>query len=282
MSIAGGDIGRSFGGDIIDADLVAGLFATAQSAGEAIMAIYARGFDVERKADASPVTAADRAAEDIILRDLASLAPGVPVIAEEAVSSGDMPAIGTRFFLVDPLDGTKEFINRSHEFTVNIALVEQRVPVFGLIYAPALGELYITLARQQAVSIKVTPGARVRLDQVEHAPLKTRTPPAAGMVASASRSHMNEDTLRFLASHDIRETARVGSSLKFCILAAGQADVYPRLGPTCEWDIAAGHAILAAAGGVVLCEDGAPLAYGKSAQNYLNPSFIAWGRKPAG
>ncbi len=266
---------------ILALDLANGLFQTAQIAGDAIMEIYARGFDVEQKADASPVTEADRVAENIILSDLARLAPGVPVIAEESVAAGRVPAIGDRFFLVDPLDGTKEFINRIREFTVNIAMVEHGVPVFGLMYAPALGELYITTGPQRAVAVKLKPGERLLLDRADHAALRTRTPPAAGMVALASRAHMNEATLGFLASHAINETERVGSSLKFCILAAGRADVYPRLGPTSQWDTAAGHAILLAAGGVVLREDGAPLTYGKTDQGYLNPSFIAWGRDPS-
>lgn len=265
----------------IDLDTLAGsLCETAQRAGQAIREVYAGGLDVRQKDDASPVTDADEAAETIILADLARVAPNVPVIAEEAVAAGEVPETGDLFFLVDPLDGTKEFVSGTGEFTVNIALVRGGVPRFGLILAPALGTLYVTLAPDRAITTEVGTGAVKPLDAVRHQPLHTRAPAVGRLVALASRSHMTEATERFLKTHRITETLQAGSSLKFCSIARGLADVYPRLGPTCEWDTAAGDAILRAAGGMVLTEDGAPLVYGKADQDYRNPGFVAWGRAP--
>jgi 3'(2'), 5'-bisphosphate nucleotidase len=265
----------------IDFDaLAAALTETAQRAGQAIREIYAGELDVREKADASPVTDADEAAEQIILGDLMHAAPGIPVIAEEAVAAGEVPETGDVFFLVDPLDGTKEFVSGSGEFTVNIALVKNGRPRFGLILTPALGALYITLAEDRAIKAQVGTGEVQPLDSVPHTPLRTRAPTPGQLVALASRSHMTPATERFLESHGVTETTQAGSSLKFCRIAEGLADVYPRLGPTCEWDTAAGDAILRAAGGVVLAEDGAPLAYGKAEDGYINPGFIAWGRAP--
>ena len=235
---------------------------------------------MRRKDDASPVTDADEAAEKIILADLARLAPNVPVIAEEAVAAGKVPRIGHQLFLVDPLDGTKEFIRGTGEFTVNIALVADGVPRLGVIYAPALGDIYLTLGPERAVKARVAPGEIAPLSEAAPEEMHTRAPVPGQLVAAASRSHMNETTRAFLDSRGITETRSAGSSLKFCTLAAGLADVYPRLGPTMEWDTAAGDAILRAAGGAVLAEDDAPLRYGKADTGYLNPGFIAWGRAP--
>jgi len=265
----------------IDFDALAtALCETAQRAGRAIREIYAGGLDVRQKDDASPVTDADEAAEKIILADLARLAPNVPVIAEEAVAAGKVPETGDLFFLVDPLDGTKEFVSGTGEFTVNIALVRGGLPRFGLILAPAVGELYVTLAADRTIKAQVGTGAVKPLDSVEHVPLQTRAPTPGQLVALASRSHMNEATERFLETHGISDTMQAGSSLKFCRIAEGLADVYPRLGPTCEWDTAAGDAILRAAGGVVLTEGAGLLTYGKADQDYRNPGFVAWGRQP--
>ncbi len=260
--------------------LAAPLAETAQRAGQAIRDIYAGGLEVRSKADASPVTDADQAAEKIILDELGRLAPELPVIAEEAVAAGKIPETGDLYFLVDPLDGTKEFVSGTGEFTVNIALVRDGVPRFGLILAPALGEIFLTLADNHAIKAEVgTDGVR-RLDAVTHKPLHTRALRPGALRAVASRSHMNAPTRRFLETYEITDTCSAGSSLKFCTIAAGEADVYPRLGPTCEWDTAAGDAILRAAGGVVLGEDGSPLRYGKADGGYLNPGFVAWGRPP--
>jgi len=265
----------------IDFDaLAAALCETAQRAGQRIREIYTSGLNVRAKADASPVTDADEAAERIILDGLARVAPGVPVVAEEAAASGNMPEPSETFFLVDPLDGTKEFVSGTGEFTVNIALVRGGLPRFGLILAPALGELFLTLSENRAIKAQIGTGAIKPLDAVAHTPVQTRMPTPGQLVALASRSHMNEATQLFLKAHAIADIRQAGSSLKFCRIAEGLADVYPRLGPTCEWDTAAGDAILRAAGGVVLAEQGAPLIYGKAEDSYRNPGFIAWGRPP--
>lgn len=261
-------------------NLACAICETALKAGEVIMRYYRCGVEVRRKPDASPVTDADHAAEELILEHLAKLAPATPVIAEESVAAGIVPAVGERFFLVDPLDGTKEYISRTGEFTVNIALVEGTVPVFGLIYAPALNRLFVTLGQHKAVSAAAEPGASCGLKCLPQTPLATRAAPPGGLVAAVSRFHINDATMAFLRAHGITRSESIGSSLKFCLLAEGRADVYPRLAPTSEWDTAAGHAILAAAGGVVLTEAGAPLSYGKAGTRYINPGFIAWGRPP--
>jgi 3'(2'), 5'-bisphosphate nucleotidase len=257
------------------------LFATAQRAGQVIRGIYAGGLEVRRKEDASPVTDADEAAEEIILADLARHAPGIPVIAEEAVTAGNIPETGDVFFLVDPLDGTKEFVRGTGEFTVNIALVRDGAPRFGLIHTPALGGMFVTLGQNHAVTANVGTDATVALADAALTTLQTREPIPGRLTGIASRSNMNAETQAFLDTHGVSETRSAGSSLKFCVIAAGEADVYPRLAPTSEWDTAAGDAILRAAGGVVLQQDGTPLRYGKAKDGYLNPGFIAWGRAPA-
>lgn len=257
------------------------LFETAQRAGQVIRDIYAGGLEVRRKEDASPVTDADEAAEEIILADLARHAPGIPVIAEEAVTAGRIPETGDVFFLVDPLDGTREFVRGTGEFTVNIALVRDGAPCFGIIHTPAVGGMFITLGESHAVRADVGTGKTLALADAALTKLRTRAPIPGRLTAVASRSSMNDETQAFLDRHGVSETRSAGSSLKFCVIAAGEADVYPRLAPTSEWDTAAGDAILRAAGGVVLREDGTPLNYGKRQEGYLNPGFIAWGRAPA-
>lgn len=270
------------GAFIYDKAFVGALIATAYRAGEAIMRVYETDFEVTFKADQSPVTVADLEAEAIILEDLAALAPSIPVIAEEKASSGHFPETGARFFLVDPLDGTKEFLNKRGDFTVNIALIEAGIPIFGLVYAPATEQLYVTLGRDEAVRAQIPRGAATPdLDAMIFTALRTREADQSSLIGMASRSHMTPETEGFLAAHGVRETKAIGSSLKFCLLAAGEADVYPRFGPTNEWDTAAGHAVLNAAGGCVLLTTGEPLFYGKCNANYLNPSFVAWGRAPS-
>jgi len=253
------------------------LIYSAQRAGGAIMAVYATDFAVRDKADSSPVTVADEAAEKIILQDLATLAPDIPVIAEESVAAGKVPAISTgaeRFFLVDPLDGTKEFISHRDEFTVNIALIENGEPVLGVVFAPARRELFwgdVRLAR--AGRLDADPdGTMPSLGTA----IRARVTPSQGLVAVASRSHRSPETDAFLANYPVAEFRSIGSSLKFCLLAAGQADLYPRLGTTMEWDTAAGQAVLTAAGGRVTTLDGAPFRYGKP--GFRNGNFVAWGR----
>jgi 3'(2'), 5'-bisphosphate nucleotidase len=235
----------------------------AREASEAILQVVRQGFDVETKRDASPVTEADRAAELIILAWLARVAPGVPVIAEEEVAAGRIPAHGDTYFLVDPLDGTKEFVRGGDDYTVNIGLIENEVPKLGVVCAPASGRLY-------AGSV----GAGAWLEDVSgKRPIRTRA--RGGCVtAVASKSHLNQATVDYLQEAvGTCSYVSIGSSLKFCILAEGEADIYSRASPTSEWDTAAGHAVLLAAGGLVDGPDGSPLRYGKRA--FLNRGFVA-------
>jgi 3'(2'), 5'-bisphosphate nucleotidase len=250
------------------------LIYSAQRAGGAIMAVYATDFAVSDKADSSPVTVADQAAEKIILADLAAIAPGVPVVAEESVAAGHVPVIADRFFLVDPLDGTREFVSRRDEFTVNIALVEAGQPVLGVVYAPARRELYWGDVRAgKAGHIDADPdGTMPSMGSA----IQARQAPAQGLTAVASRSHRTPETDAFLANYSVAEFLSIGSSLKFCLVAAGRADLYPRIGTTMEWDTAAGHAVLAAAGGSVTGLEGEPFSYGKP--GFRNGNFVARGR----
>ncbi|MBI1182604.1 MAG: 3'(2'),5'-bisphosphate nucleotidase CysQ [Alphaproteobacteria bacterium] len=247
--------------------------AIARDAGKAILAIYNTDFDVRRKEDASPVTEADEKAEAVILEGLARVAQGIPVVAEESVAAGHIPDIsGGRFWLVDPLDGTKEFVNRNGEFTVNIALVEDGEPVLGVVYAPATGRMFCGTG---ATARTATRGADGTFPAA--APIAARMAPADGLTVVASRSHRDYKTEEFLKDYPVKELKAAGSSLKLCLVAAGEADMYPRLGRTMEWDIAAGHAVLRAAGGSVTTVDGGPFRYGKP--GFENPFFIAWGRR---
>jgi 3'(2'), 5'-bisphosphate nucleotidase len=243
--------------------LIDELAIAAREAGEAILQIVRRGFEVEAKQDTSPVTAADRAAELVILAALARAAPGVPVIAEEQVAAGHIPAHDEIYFLVDPLDGTKEFIRGGDDYTVNIGLIERGVPRLGVVYAPATGRLHGGCV-----------GEGAWLEEGEgRVPIATR---ARGeeVTAVASKSHLNQATIDYLeAAVGTCGYVSIGSSLKFCILAEGQADIYPRAAPTSEWDTAAGHAVLLAAGGLVDGPDGEALRYGKRA--FLNRAFVA-------
>jgi 3'(2'), 5'-bisphosphate nucleotidase len=241
----------------------------ARSAGALIMRHYAGDVERRHKADKSPVTAADEEAEDLILRGLREAAPGIPVVAEESAAAGTLPDIsGGTFFLVDPLDGTKEFLNKNGEFTVNIALIEGTEPVAGVVYAPAVDRLFWG---NSDGAFEETRGGRKQI--------KTRPVPETGMIAIASRSHRDRLTDEYLAHYPIADLIAAGSSLKFCVIAAGEADLYPRHGSTMEWDTAAGHAVLKAAGGRVTRLDGkTPLTYGNAREKFLNPSFVAWGR----
>ena len=243
-------------------------------AGPAVMEVYGRGCYVRRKADASPVCEADERAEGIILEGLRRRLPGVAVVAEESASRGDTPAPCDRFILVDPLDGTREFLNHNGEFTLNIALVKEGVPVAGAVYAPAIARLWY--AGHHAFACEATPGAALPGRSVVR-PIHARPAPANGLVAIASRSHADPQTEAFLERLPIGERRCAGSSLKFCLLAQGEADVYPRFGPTMEWDTAAGEAVLRAAGGTVEGCDHRPFKYGKSKAQYRNGGFIAWG-----
>src|SRR5262245_53716922 len=261
--------------------LAEGLFDVVLAAARVEMSHFGPGVAVERKADLSPVTIADRAAEDIILHGLQRLAPGIPVIAEEAVSSGRLPATSDRFFLVDPLDGTKGFIKGKPEFTINIALIEQALPSFGIIYAPALADFYLTLGPGQAVNARLAPQTSARsLSEVQLQPIRGRVADPQALVALTSQSHPSRTTEAFLKRYRVVEQRALASSLKFGWLAKGAADLYPRTGETSEWDTAAGHALLVAAGGSVTTLAGGPLVYGKASCHYINPNFVAWGGEP--
>lgn len=246
----------------------------AEAAGDRILRIYETGCPVEEKADRSPVTIADREAEALILPSLARLLPGVPIVSEERMAAGDRPVVGARFWLVDPLDGTKEFVNHIGEFTVNIGLVEAGRPILGVVHIPVAGETFASAG----------PGTAVRRTRSgAERPVAARAPGADGLVVLVSRFHANERRLeaflkKRLAARGETVKARntAGGAIKFCLIAAGEADLYPRLGPTMEWDTAAGHAVLLAAGGAVETLDGAPLGYGKP--GFLNPDFVARGR----
>jgi 3'(2'), 5'-bisphosphate nucleotidase len=253
----------------------------AARAGAAIMRHYHEGTKVEIKADQSPVTQADKASEAIIIEALARLAPGVPVVSEE-IATDRTASLGRRFFLLDPLDGTKEFINKRSDFTINVALVEDGSPRFGLVYAPARSLLALTPEAGKAVAAELEPNASgADLAELACRPLRVRAPSADGLVAVVSRSHLDPATEAFLAKLKIASRSDAGSALKFLEVAQGEADVYPRFGPTMEWDTAAGHAVLIAAGGTVVDVDGNPLRYGKTESGLLNPSFIAWGQRVA-
>lgn len=248
----------------------------ALDAGKLVMDIYSTDFDVERKDDASPVTEADAKAEILILDGLKAAEPDLKVIAEESVSAGKIPEHGHRFALVDPLDGTREFINRNGQFTVNIGIIEHGKPVMGVVYAPALNRLFVADSPDSAWQADVKPGAPVPSEDARR-PLHIRKCPDAGVTAIASKSHRSPETDAFLKKFKVDEIISAGSSLKFCLLGAGEADLYPRMGRTMEWDTAAGQAVAEAAGAVVLTEDGAPLRYGKRERGYDNPHFIVYG-----
>ena len=255
-----------------DEDLLAVLRLIAERAGKVILAYYveAEEIEVREKADASPVTEADEAAEAFILRALATLTPEIPVVSEEAMETGPAPDVsGGLFWLVDPLDGTKEFLSHNGEFTVNIALVRDGEPVAGVVHAPALAMSWAG-AEPGSASFSQT-------DQPAM-PIEARPLPEDGAVVLASRRHgAIEELDRFLAGYDVKERLESGSSIKFCLVASGKADLYPRFGRTMEWDTAAGHAVLRAAGGsVVRADSGAALTYGKP--GFENPHFIARGK----
>lgn len=258
-------------------ELVEALLPSVLAAGAETMRYFRSGVQTETKADGSPVTLADQAAEKILLAGLAAAAPGVPVVAEEAMSAGEAPDLAASFFLVDPLDGTREFINGRDEFTINIGLITNGVPRFGIIYAPALSKLYLTLADDHAVAAPLDPDARsCSLSDLNTTQLRTRPSTGNPLTIVASRSHGSDALENWLTGVSVAGRANIGSSLKFCLVAAGDADIYPRFGPTMEWDTAAGHAIASAAGGSVTKTDGTPLLYGKREADFLNPNFIVW------
>ena len=248
--------------------LTDGLCLAVREAGAKIMEIYESDFEVRTKGDESPVTAADEAAEAIILEHLAALAPDIPVVAEESVAAGNIPDIsGGTYWLVDPLDGTKEFVSRNGEFTVNIGLIEDHRPVLGVVYAPVLDRLFFGSMTSGAFC-ENTPGNREKIE--------VRRPDEDGLVVVASRSHRDAATDDYLAQFTVKELTSAGSSLKFCLVAAGEADFYPRLGRTMEWDTAAAHGVLRAAGGSLTTLEGEEFLYGKP--DFANGFFVAKGK----
>jgi 3'(2'), 5'-bisphosphate nucleotidase len=256
------------------------IMAAAQRAGAAIMDIYGPDMNVRYKADSSPVTDADHASEDILLASLAALMPGVPVISEEQAAANNLPETGSTYFVVDPLDGTKEFLKLNGEFCINVGLVSGGKAIFGLLFGPAKADCFVTLAPGKAYRCEMHPAHNPPLTgSFDFNPL-TGEASDRPFTAIVSRSHLKPDTVAFLESHGNPGTLNMGSALKFGLLAAGAADVYPRHGPTNEWDTAAGQAILEAVGGCVTTLDGKPLLYGKKEQSFRNPHFIAWRRPP--
>ena len=255
-------------------DQISILLNLAVRSGEEILKIYSEPFEVLSKGDGSPVTIADEAAEKIILAGLSEAFPDIPVVAEESVEAGNLPSVVNRYFLVDPLDGTKEFLKKNGEFTVNIALIDQGRPVFGVVSAPALGEIFWG-GSEGAFKGRIDGG---KIADVE--PISVRQPPVEGLSVLASRSHLSEETTALIDRLNVAERVSVGSSLKLCWVAAGKADLYPRLAPTMQWDIAAGDAVVRAAGGcVVLADSGEAFVYRvperATKDDLRNPHFIA-------
>lgn len=242
---------------------------------------FKAGVEVTAKADDSPVTAADQEAEAIVLECLERVAPEIPIVAEERAAAGQLPPTQGRFFLVDALDGTRYFIRGKPEFSINIALIEAGRPVYGLIYVPPAQRLYVTGSDGFSYGARVPceGDALRRAEALQLKRLATRAPDRSNLLALTSRSSAGASG-EFLRALQVNESRSLGSSEKFCLIASGEGDVYARLGPTYEWDTAAGQAILEAAGGVVTLIDGTPLAYGKAGGGYLNPGFVAWGRTP--
>jgi 3'(2'), 5'-bisphosphate nucleotidase len=242
------------------------LVRIARAAGIVVMRHYEAGCDTRIKSDRSPVTDADEEAEILILAELRAAYPGVPVVAEEEAAAGRIVQVGSHFFLVDPVDGTKEFVKRGGEFTVNIGEIRDGVPVSGVVLAPAIGRLFVGALGEGAFELS---GDATK-------PIAARAPAADGLVAVSSRSHPDAKTDELLKTLPIKGNTNAGSSLKFCLVAAGEADIYPRAGQTMEWDTAAGHAVLVAAGGRMTTWEGAPFVYGKP--GFYNSAFIVRGK----
>jgi 3'(2'), 5'-bisphosphate nucleotidase len=248
----------------------------ASQAGAFIMSIYRGRPQITTKPDGSPVSDADIGAERLIRERLSQLLPDVPVLGEESFDPAHPPVVPELFVAVDPLDGTREFVNRSDEFTVNIALIAAGQPIVGCVYAPARNLIYV--AGASAFRAELEPGEVLPALDVLHA-IRTSAYPK-GLRAVASRSHLDPQSQAALEKLHVASTCTAGSSLKFCVIAQGDSDVYPRLAPTMEWDTAAGHAVLVAAGGCVMDRRGAPLRYGKTEAGFRNDGFIAWGGEP--
>jgi 3'(2'), 5'-bisphosphate nucleotidase len=275
MNVTKGEAGAS-GQEVspqLAAELLDGLTDIVSRAAAATLAIPFSQVAQRIKTDLTPVTNADEASEAVILEGLARLLPAIPVVSEESVGP-NAPQIDASLVIVDPLDGTKEFLAGRDEFTVNVAVVTNGVPIAGLIAAPAQGMLWRGVVGAKAERLQMRWGAEAQI--YNHSTIRTRPAPDR-LIAATSRTHLDEQTEDFLARLPLAKRYLCGSSVKFCHLAQGEADVYPRLSPIREWDIAAGCAILAAAGGMVTDPHGAPLQFGRAAAHFLVPGFIAWG-----
>jgi 3'(2'), 5'-bisphosphate nucleotidase len=259
-----------------DGRLLDELTTIVSAAAAAILAARSGSLDTRTKADRSPVTACDEAAEAAILSGLARVLPGVAIVSEEAAGKAPPAILPETFILVDPLDGTRELIAGRDEFTVNVAIVRGGRPRLGIVAAPAQGVVWRGSEGQGAERLRLAPGAPAGAAS-ERSAIRTRPAPRAGLVAVVSRSHLDAETEAFLARLPIAGRLTSGSAVKFCQVAEGAADVYPRLSTTCEWDVAAGHAVLTAAGGVLTAPDGAALGYGQIGRNFRVPAFVAWG-----
>jgi 3'(2'), 5'-bisphosphate nucleotidase len=260
------------------ATLMEPLTALAAQAGAAILKVNRNIMTVDGKADGSPVTEADLAADHVIGEGLARLFPGIPSLSEERLHLATPPYAGS-LFLIDPLDGTKEFVAGRQEFTVNIALIVDGTPLLGIVGAPALGLIWRGLVGRGAERVELAPDPSIR----KVTPIRTRAAPAPGAawIAAVSRSHGDQRTEAFIASRPGAVRQEFGSALKFCRVAEGQADIYPRLAPTCEWDVAAGHAVVVAAGGKVTDTFGKAVRFGGNREDFIVPEFIAWGDSAA-
>ena len=252
----------------LDACLADALTTLVARAAAAILAVAPAALATRLKADHTPVTAADEAADAVIAEGLARLLPGIGVVSEEGVRRAEAP--GDTFALVDPLDGTKEFVAGRDEYTVNVAIIAGGRPIAGFIAAPALGLMFRGIVGRGAERLPLAGGGAA-------VAIHCRATPAGPLVAAVSRSHLDPDTTAFLDRLGISERITCGSSLKFCRIAEGVADVYPRFSPTSEWDIAAGHAIVTAAGGIMTAPSGAPLHYGRAPADFKVPGFVVWG-----
>jgi len=258
-------------------DLIDELTNIVSRAAAAILAVREGALNVRAKQDRSPVTAADEASEAIILEGVSRTLPGVTIVAEEAFGAAPPDRLGESFALVDPLDGTREFVSGSDEFCVNLALAADGGRLrLGIIAAPALGLIWRTAAAGGAERLRLAPGAPVA-EAAERTAIRARPLPGSGIVAAVSRSHLDPATAAFLAKIPGANTLASGSAIKLCRVAEGAADVYPRLAPVREWDVAAGHAIVSAAGGMVTAPSGEALSYGRIAAGFLVPGFVAWG-----
>ena len=260
------------------AALVQQLMPAMLEAGALVLGYRQAGVATEHKADGSPVSRADREAEQILLDALARVAPGIPVIAEEAVSAGRVPDFTDHAFLVDALDGTREYLAGGDDFTVNIGLVQDGTPCFGLLLAPAIGRLFATLGPNRAAAATFAPADMSPALKPVLRDIATVVPDPRAVRVVMSRSHRSAEAAACLKAFSVGNVQGIGSSLKFGLLAAGEADLYPRFGPTSAWDIAAGHAILLSAGGDVTTADRQPLRYLQRRDSFRNPSFVAWGR----